>query len=180
MKKFEINSRSVLALNKLLEEVIISPSNFIARNELKESLKSQGALANFVDIDRGITSSSLNTQKSVANNTLKDGYKSLDLRRNNALIALENVLESQKYKKPTIHILKQRIDDLTHDKELVEKQNIMLITLIYNLICELEHSCTSTPEQLESRLKLTRLEISAKVGFINDTSVTKMWANINV
>ncbi|MDI1276145.1 hypothetical protein [Methylobacter sp.] len=174
MTKFEINSQSILALYKLLGEIITSPSNFIGSSELKESLKSQGALANFEDIDRGITSSSLNTQKNVANNTLDDGYKSLDLRRNNALKALENILDLQKSKKPTIFTLKQRIHDLNHDKELLEIQNIMLIKLITNLICEVEHSCTSTPEQLQSRLKLARSEILAKVGFINETSLIKM------
>jgi hypothetical protein len=181
MTKFEMNSRSVLALKNLLVEVITSPSNFIAHIDLKKSLKSQGGLASFKDVDLGIIPSSLNTQKKVANCTLENGYESLDLLRNNAMRALENVFDLQKVvkNKPTIHSLKQRIDNLQKDVALAEKQNVMLIALVTDLVGKLENARESTREQLESNIKFARIEIRAKVGIINNTSLTALYLDNN-
>lgn len=83
------NISSVRALERLLCEIIATPSKYSINQELKASLSSQGALAKYDCQDLGIFSSSINTLKRIANDDLKLKFEGLDKLRKDALQALE-------------------------------------------------------------------------------------------
>lgn len=88
-KRVERSTQSVFAIRGLLREVIDSPSLFIKDQILVQALKSQGALAKYADQARGISTSSLNTVKRIADVALEGGFDALDRLRQSAGMVLE-------------------------------------------------------------------------------------------
>lgn len=83
------NISSATALQGLLLDVIAHPDTHSDDQTLLAAIKSQGALARYVNCVRGISAMALNTQKLIANSYL-DGFERLDQLRRQALAAIAN------------------------------------------------------------------------------------------
>lgn len=80
---------SATALQGLLIDMIANPDSHSGDQALLAAIKSQGALARYVNGDRGISAMALNTQKLITNSYL-DGFAKLDQLRRQALAAVTN------------------------------------------------------------------------------------------
>nr|MBF4401627.1 hypothetical protein [Vibrio anguillarum] len=62
----EKNQTKILETEKLLREIITTPTEFKNDEELLKALKSQSGIAKYQNQERNITSCSLNTVKSIS------------------------------------------------------------------------------------------------------------------
>lgn len=124
------HGRSTVALVKLLREAIGSPAEHLQVPGLTAALKSQGALAKFGAAESGITSSSLNTVKRIANDVLDGGFDSLDRLRRAALDALTRAsaktTRSNKVDKAGLTL---RTEELEGDNQSL-RQDLLLLTFV--------------------------------------------------
>lgn len=114
----EASVKSVVAI---LERVVAKDSEFSPTTELKEALRSQGALARHADESLGIVAMSLNTQKVIADECC-GGYEKLDALRIAAIGTLEAVQAKQaEPTRGTKDALQQEIDELIVRIALLEQ-----------------------------------------------------------
>lgn len=123
----EQRSQSIYGLNNLLMDVIKNPSKWIGDTDLIGSLKAQGKLCRWSSVDLGIISCSLNTLKTAADSFLDEGFTGLDLKRCNALLAIEReISRKSKPKSGSKLLLKGRIKEQASQIRLLEQRNIIL------------------------------------------------------
>nr|MBF4307656.1 hypothetical protein [Vibrio anguillarum] len=84
----EKNQTKILETEKLLREIITTPTEFKNDEELLKALKSQSGIAKYQNEERNITSCSLNTVKNISEALLERGFLSLDELRINAKLAI--------------------------------------------------------------------------------------------
>jgi hypothetical protein len=129
-KRVMQHGRSTVALAKLLGEAIGSPAEHLQVPGLAAALKSQGALANFGAAGSGVTSSSLNTIKRIANEVLDGGFDGLDRLRRAALDALTmastKATHSNKVDKAGLTL---RVEELEADNQSL-RQDLLLLTFV--------------------------------------------------
>ncbi len=87
-QRIEKNSKSLLALEALLLEVLQDPALFVGDLNLIAALKSQGGLAKFESLERGILQSSTNTMKRISERVLPEGFRRINRLRTEALGSL--------------------------------------------------------------------------------------------
>ena len=80
---------SVRALHKLFTEIAVSEHDELFDFMPNDALQSQGGMAQFSLISRGIRGASLNTCKRIADDCLENGFQQLDDARKLALETLE-------------------------------------------------------------------------------------------
>ena len=114
------NVTSLRGLRTLLTDIAKAPKDFLGDSYLHDALKSQHGLAKFASTERGITPSSLNTQKRLsaklcADGTFDDGYDGLDKLRCIAaeqLRAAAVVEQKSEKSKRSAAGLKERVQEL--------------------------------------------------------------------
>lgn len=112
---------SVKAVVVILERVVAKDPEFSPTTELKEALRSQGALARHADESLGLVAMSLNTQKVIADECC-GGYEKLDGLRIAAIGALEAMQAKQaEPNRGTKEALQQKIDELIVRATLLEQ-----------------------------------------------------------
>jgi len=125
---------STEALNDILNDVIDNPSKWIKNADFIYTLKSQGRLAKWENTERKIISCSLNTLKSSADDVLDDGYAGLDLKRINAISAIEDeVAKEHKPKRGTRVDLEARVKEQASHISALEAHNMTLTYYIREL-----------------------------------------------
>lgn len=127
-KRVERNTTSVLALRDMLRDVIKDPSSFANHVVLSQSLKSQGELAKFSDVQKDILGTSLNTMKRIADSALEGGFGAIDSLRIAARLALEkeSAKEAQSNKVSKVGLAK-RVKELEVEN-LHLRQDLLLLT----------------------------------------------------
>lgn len=134
MKKIEVNHQSLLATKQLFLDVISKPSEFTSDENLRKAMKSQGGIAKYEDIDRGITPCSLNTLKSCADRLLTRGFMELEDVRKNALLALEQVEQmNQKANHKTRSGLTKMVEQLKSNNDILRQRNHLLSLIVMSM-----------------------------------------------
>lgn len=128
-KRIERNTQSLFALRILLRDVNNNPASYIDHKLLRDSLRSQGALAKHNDESKCIYSSSLNTIKRIAESSLEGGFDTLDKLRIGAYEALLNEeAKGMRSNKSSKTGLSKRVKEL--EKENLQlRQDMLLLTL---------------------------------------------------
>jgi len=164
----ERNINSLKSINILLTKIIKNPNNHINDTYINKSLKSQGGLASYKNDELNIFPCSLNSQKSVANETLDNGYSSLNDLRISALNAIKNASSpSTKINKSTKEGLKNKVTELENDITLLEQRNLLLSEFVLDLTQKIRLISTCNKEGLESELGFILKEVKEKNNFIN-------------
>lgn len=133
VERRERDRRSVEAVRDLLKEVVAKPGPFLQETELRKALTSQGALAKYEDLSRGIVSMSLNTQKLVAEKEF--GYDVLDRLRRNAHDALASEGDKSLRSNKTTKVgLLRRVEELEQEVQLLDTDLVQLTHAISRLI----------------------------------------------
>ncbi|MEE3879926.1 hypothetical protein [Vibrio sp. YYF0003] len=186
MTKNEQNQQSVQSLFMFLLEVITTPADFAEDELLLKALNSQGGLARYENISRGITPCALNTQKTNADEVLSDmsevpaekgGYDKLNFLRQSAKNQLDKEQDKDKELKPgrrTKGELQRLVSELEEDLAIVEQHNLMMIALLSNLMnTTANYVKTSGNSQLQADWLEERKAISAKTSFINNQALLR-------
>lgn len=170
MKNSDFNQQSLIAAMELLLAVIESPAVFKDNEKLKKSLKSQGSFAKYEDTERGIKPCSLNTQKTCADRIISGGFEQLNQRRLNAILAIERKIEgANKANRQTRTGLLRKVNELELDVAILEKQNVMLITLVSNLTSSLSRFAEiSENSKLMTEFEGKNKEIQAMLNYTTD------------
>lgn len=128
--RLEKSISSMAAKIELLEDIVRSPALFSTNAELLDSLKSQARMATFKDVDRNIFSSSLSTDKRIADRCLDGGYKELDRLRRAATGAIQNHLVRDASPNSTTRKgLEKHVAMLRADNQSL-RQDLLILTLI--------------------------------------------------
>lgn len=124
------NDPPIKHLYEFLRKIISSPSEFNGDNNLKNVLRSQGALAKFKDERFNIVGSSINTMKRQAELHIPGGFMHLDQLRLNALRALsEHVARKNKTTRNTKSDLTKRLTELISENQLL-REDLLLVTFV--------------------------------------------------
>ncbi|MEZ8189616.1 hypothetical protein [Vibrio sp. 1F279] len=150
MSTFEKNQSKVIDTKSLLLEVIKNPLSFRDNEALKLSLKSQGALAKYIDSERGIASCSLNTLKNASNSLLDRGFAEIDELRINAKNEIEETVAGRKATQSTRQKLRHKVDDLEYQLSVMKKNNFHFSMIISELRGELKRMSESS-DNIEER-----------------------------
>ena len=168
MRRPELNQQSVLAEMALLTSIIQEPEKFKNDIDLQKALKSQGEFSKYKNEQRNIINMSLNTQKSCAEQLLEGGFDELNERRKNAILAFEvsEIAKHNSSNKNTRSGLLKKVEYLEKDVSILEKQNMLLATLIMGLKTDLEYYAhTSGIEALMADCKVKSREIEIKLNY---------------
>lgn len=177
------NTRSVLALYGFLVVIIRQPSDFAANDRLRTALKSQGALSKWSDEEAGITASSLNTVKRIANTALQGGFEELDRTRISALNAIR-ATEHQSHRPQKLtkaglaiqktnleHELQQALQDLWHVTSAISRAFSLWQKCAEQTnnpsVVEL---CRREQRELRARLSLCKLPIANRSLYHTDAA----------
>jgi hypothetical protein len=156
MQAKEINQTKIIETIVLLKEVITNPLAFKDDESLIKALKSQGGLAKYKNEERHIVLCSLNTFKTNSDRLLERGFLSLDELRNNAKFAIEGAHQETKANKRTQTGLKLIIANLEEKLEASQLDNIMLMSLIWELGSKLK-KLSEHEGAIEERKELYRV-----------------------
>lgn len=130
----QADTGSVTALVSLLQDVASSPAKYSGNTDLRSALRSQGALAKYVDKSIGILSMSLNHQKRIAEH-LPGGYQLLDGLRLSASTALAaHIAEAARGRGDTKYGMRSRIKELEAERQLL-LQDLFVLQRAYDLRC---------------------------------------------
>ena len=167
MNTLEINQKKVLETKALLTEVIREPMPFKGDTTLKSALKSQGALAMYLNEERDIASCSLNTLKSASESLLNRGFVELDELRINAKNALESATLGKKATTKTRTGLKHKVDELQDKLRTMKKSNFLQSCFIEELRVELKKMAYSnqSSEQAKEMYQEFNKRLEAKLSF---------------
>ncbi|WP_318490900.1 hypothetical protein [Photobacterium leiognathi] len=169
MKVLEKNQTKILETEKLLKDIITTPTEFKNDEELLKALKSQSGIAKYQNQERNITSCSLNTVKSISEALLERGFLSLDELRINAKLAVEAVHHNEqasKGNKQTVVGLKHKVSELESELDAAQRSNSLLTAMIIELRSKLKQ--IANKETLEERQELYRehnRKIEAQMNF---------------
>lgn len=131
-KRVARSAQSVRALVRLLEEFVRSPSELLLdQSDFLTALSSQGALASYSDTERDISSSSINTQKRIANQILDGGYEYLDRLRTAAVRAVNEYNERQRHSNKITKVgLGKRVEELQANIATLG-EDLLLLTMLF-------------------------------------------------
>lgn len=171
MRTSDINQQSLRATMNFLLDLIKNAAKYKYEDELKEALRTQGNLAKYSNEKKGIVSCSLNTLKVNAELAFIGGFNELDEKRKSALLALKCFEEKKTtYNKNTRHDLQQKIRELQLDINILEKRNLLLTSLAYEILNTFEHhAVTSKDPKLEDALSKIKAEFKSKVYLVENT-----------
>ncbi|WP_318469355.1 hypothetical protein [Photobacterium leiognathi] len=175
MKVLEKNQTKILETEKLLKEIITTPTEFKNDEELLKALKSQSGIAKYQNQERNITPCSLNTVKSISEALLERGFLSLDELRINAKLAVEAVHHNEKASKgnkQTVVGLKHKVSELESELDAAQRSNSLLTAIIIELRSKLKQ--IANKETLEERQEIYRRHnrtIEAQMNYIDKGEV---------
>lgn len=130
-KRVERNIQSIIALRELLHEVIQDPANSEHDKELRDALKSQGALSKYRNEKHSIHTSSINTLKRICEKSLEGGFDALDRLRVAALQAIEDEQQkSNRSNKITRGGMSQRISELEVENQILQQELLLISHLL--------------------------------------------------
>lgn len=170
MKVLEKNQTKILETEKLLREIIISPTLFKNDEELLKALKSQSAIAKYQNQERNITPCSLNTVKSISEALLERGFLSLDELRINAKLAIEathHAEKASKGNKQTIVGLKQKVAELELELDAAQRSNSLLTVMVSELRSRLKQLADyeGTVEERQELYREYNRKIEAQMNY---------------
>lgn len=157
--RVEKNTDSLLALRDLLREVCSRPSDYLADENLKAALCSQGKLARYSNSDKSILGSSINTVKRIANQYLDGGFAAIDRLRVDASNALMQCSERRDASNKATKVgLARRVTQL-------EQEIVILKTTNYNLLVAISKAIDAVVSMDEdsAELRTHRREKSIKL-----------------
>ncbi|HAS8307920.1 TPA: hypothetical protein I7705_18270 [Vibrio vulnificus] len=158
MKVLEKNQTKILETEKLLREIITTPTEFKNDEELLKALKSQSGIAKYQNQERNITSCSLNTVKSISEALLERGFLSLDELRINAKKAIEAAHHDEKASKgnkQTVVGLRHKVAELESELDAAQRSNSLLTAMVSELRSRLKQLAVHEGT-VEERLELYR------------------------
>ncbi|EMI4516802.1 hypothetical protein V6560_004421 [Vibrio parahaemolyticus] len=158
MKVLEKNQTKILETEKLLREIITTPTEFKNDEELLKALKSQSGIAKYQNQERNITSCSLNTLKSISEALLERGFLSLDELRINAKQAIEAAHHDEKASKgnkQTVVGLRHKVAELESELDAAQRSNSLLTAMVSELRSRLKQLAVHEGT-VEERLELYR------------------------
>lgn len=130
----------------LLAKVVQQPDEIdeALRQSLLVALATQGTLAAFDHLELGIVGMSLNTHKTVADQTIKGGYNALNDYRKAALARLKDLREVQSrpgrgtldWYKSELAIKTQSLERITNDVALMSKRLDEVMDLAYQMAAD--------------------------------------------
>lgn len=131
-KRINQNNQSITSLRDLLRDISSCPEVYLKEVEIIQALKSQGSLAKLSIELKGISKSSINTQKRIADNILEGGFEELDQLRKAAILAVESIAYANKRPdKETRSGLLLTIAKLKLEKQFL-KEELLLLTLAFD------------------------------------------------
>ncbi len=142
----EVARAGVLALERLLAQVITKPSDFVEDTELRSALKSQAGLASLDRIvsagrEPGINTfpTSLNTLKKYSDECLAGGFSSLNALRTKAIEAFEREERKKaKSNKRTKVGLSLKVEDVEAELEMLRQTNYLLLRALQEAIGQIQ------------------------------------------
>lgn len=170
MKVLEKNQTKVLETEKLLREVITTPSEFKYDEELLTALKSQSAIAKYQNQERNIAPCSLNTVKSISEALLERGFLSLDELRINAKGAIDksNGDESAtKGNKQSKAGLERRVAELESELDVAQRSNSLLTAMVTEFRSKLKQLANheGTVEERQELYREHNRKIEAQMNY---------------
>lgn len=176
MKVLEKNQTKVFETQKLLLEIITSPTEFKDSEELLKALASQAGIAKYEKPERNIPSCSLNTLKSNSEALLDRGFLSLDELRINAKLAINNVLHNEKStkgNKQTATGLKHKVSELEAQLESMQNSNALLTTMVMEMRTKLKQLAMheGTQEERQELYRVHNRKLEAQMNYTFDGAV---------
>jgi len=167
-KNKEINQRTILATEALLQEIIKSPDEFKNNDGLVKALKSQGGLAKYEDADRHIGTVAINTVKSLSELLLDKGFEGFDILRINARKAIEKALKG-KIKKSNAENARQKLASTKETLAITQQSNFLLNTVIKEMRDHLKAMALQdgTDEERLKRYKDINKKVEAQLNYVN-------------
>lgn len=108
-----LHTNSIINLYTLLKEALDDPGAFTTDVDFCAALRSQGALAKYANLEKGINPSSINTLKRIADREIDGGYLAFDAARKNVQAALDNYVSREKQaNKSTKQGLRAKVEEL--------------------------------------------------------------------
>jgi len=163
---------STQALNDILRDIINNPETWIENKELMTVLKSQSKLAKWENVELKIIGCSLNTLKSCANKLLSDGFDGMDLRRNNALLAIEREVTKKLLPKPGSRgALEAKVKIQVTQIKALKARNMLLcyhIIELQSLTEDAISSCSSKEVIIRNQRKLSVIHSKLSAYSEND------------
>lgn len=143
----EVVKAGVLALERLLAQVITKPSNFAEDIELKTAIKTQAGLASLdrvvsVGGDTGVNTfpTSLNTLKKYSDECLAGGFSTLNALREKAIEALEREDRKEaKSNKRTKAGLSLKVTDVESELEMLRQTNYLLLRALQEALGQIQN-----------------------------------------
>lgn len=177
-RRVERNTQSVLALYKLLHEMIHDPARHIQNHALINALKSQGGLSKYIDDTRGIVASSINTLKRICEHSLDGGFYALNQARIAALKALqEKADKAKRSNKITREGMSKRIAELDTQNQLLRQELLLLSHLLNKTMSQARYYAEQANQEnvrvlceKEQREIRSFLSISAGLAVLNHNS----------
>ncbi|EOW9298794.1 hypothetical protein ACN25S_003142 [Vibrio cholerae] len=171
MKVLEKKQTKVIETEKLLREIIKSPTEFKDDEELLKALKSQTGIAKYQDQNRIIEPCSLNTLKSNADALLERGFLSLDELRINAKSAIEEAHHEEtasKGNKQTAVGLKHKVAELESELGATQRSNFLLTVMVSELRSRLKQLAKheGTVEERQELYREHNRKIEAQMNYI--------------
>jgi hypothetical protein len=168
-KRVEKNIASVNFICQLLKEVIKNPESYLSQESLRKALLSQGALSKYLDENRSIYPSSLNTLKRSADRLLPDGFEGLDKLRRHAYQVLADFQSKKEnsVKKDSKFLLNEKIAQLKKEnQELKEYLYLLTNTLSISLVQGATYAKQSNIPTLFARCKKDQNELLRTLSLI--------------
>jgi len=171
-KNKEINQRTILATEALLQEIIKSPDEFKNNDGIVKALKSQGGLAKYEDAERHIDTISINTIKNLSKLLLDDDFEGFDRLRINAREALEKALKG-KIKKSNAENTRQKLASTEETLAITQQSNFLLNTVIKEMRANLKEMALQdwTEEERLKCYKDINKKVEAQLNYVNHGEV---------
>lgn len=147
-RKESIGKKKIVNTQILLCDIIENPQKHKNNDELKKSLKSQGALSKLKldhndDPSKSIPSCSINTFKAYANEYFDTGFKGINDLRINANIKINSQNEKKPKSKSTNVGLKYQLEKYKRENETLKATNINQLIIIDELRSRLKEMASS-------------------------------------
>lgn len=162
-KRVQRNTKSILALHKLLQEIIQEFTLFSNDTQLHQALKSQGSLANYANSERGIIPMSLNTAKRISEHHFEQGFISLDKLR----IAAKDAITEKKQKsdKTTKLGLLKCVSELELENQLLKEELLLISSLLQQSMQQAQtYAGRSNIQSLVQLMQKEQCELRAKLS----------------
>ena len=117
------NTNSMLALNKLLTNVVADPEGYLCDEAIVAALATQSSLAKYESEKLGIVSSSINTLKRISESELEGGYAALDRLRVAALDRWKALQQNSLKRKTRLYEVQAELEQVKAQLKIAQQDN---------------------------------------------------------